>query len=281
MATPDIFDEIIEYLHEFAENNPTTEINQELAQKFFTEQQPPKQSQVPPPVQTAGAPPEQYTRTVPPPPQQYAQPEPTQQPAPEMPKTVQLSDLAALNLDELNSMTQQCRLCPLHKRRNNVVFGAGNPNAELMFIGEGPGYHEDMQGIPFVGEAGDLLTKMIAAMQYTRQDVYIANIVKCRPPNNRNPHDDEAEACLPYLKRQIELIKPKVIVLLGAVPLKYLMERTGIIKNHGKWMKYNDIPVMPTFHPAYLLRYKEAKRDAWNDLQMVMKVLGKTLPGRK
>jgi DNA polymerase len=144
-----------------------------------------------------------------------------------------------------------------------------------MFIGEGPGYDEDQQGIPFVGKAGQLLTKMINAMQFARSDVYIANIVKCRPPGNRNPEPDEVEACIPYLHRQIESIKPEVIVLLGAVPLRALLGGRSIRRERGQWRDFQGITVMPTFHPSYLLRLPEAKRDVWDDLQQVMRRLGK------
>ena len=160
-----------------------------------------------------------------------------------------------------------------------------------MFIGEGPGHDEDMQGLPFVGSAGQLLTKMIAAMGLDRYSedpatgVYIANIVKCRPPHNRNPEQREADACLPYLRRQIELVKPEAIVLLGAVPLQYLLGITGITKTRGQWLNYGDIPVMPTFHPALILRFsnspqleRENKLKVWDDLQKVMALLKLPLP---
>lgn len=186
------------------------------------------------------------------------------------------SDYGKCNMEQLRNMAMNCRKCPLAEGRHNVVFGDGDEHAQLMFIGEGPGYDEDMQGVPFVGKAGKLLDRMIAAMLFTRAQVYIANIVKCRPPGNRNPEEDEAACCLPYLERQIELIKPKVLVLLGAVPLKYLMKRTGIKRHRGNFLEYNDIPVMPTYHPAFLLRFTEAKREAWSDLQQVMRLLDKT-----
>ncbi|MFO7936518.1 MAG: uracil-DNA glycosylase [Kiritimatiellia bacterium] len=186
---------------------------------------------------------------------------------------------ADMDLTALENTVQSCQKCALGQSRNNPVFGEGSPIADLMFIGEGPGYHEDQQGRPFVGRAGDLLTKMINAMQFTRKDVYIGNILKCRPPKNRNPNPDEAEACLPYLYRQIELIDPEVIILLGSVPLKYLHNKTGITRLRGKWLELQGRKVMPTFHPAYLLRNPAAKRDAWNDLQMVMKVFGRK-PGK-
>lgn len=183
--------------------------------------------------------------------------------------------VASMNWDQLRCATDHCRLCRLCETRTHVVFADGNEHAELMFIGEGPGADEDAQGIPFVGKAGQLLTKMIAAMQFRREEVYIANIVKCRPPENRNPMDDEMAACLPYLQRQIELVRPKVIVLLGSVALKGLLNRSGIMRMRGHWLDYRGIMVMPTFHPAYLLRYEAGKKDAWSDLQQVMKVFGK------
>lgn len=184
-------------------------------------------------------------------------------------------DISQMDMQTLQRTAHSCTKCVLHKGRKNVVFGVGNTNADLMFIGEGPGRDEDIQGIPFVGEAGQLLTKMINAMQFQRSEVYIANIVKCRPPKNRNPEDEEAETCIPYLQRQIELINPRVIVVLGAVPLKYLLNQQGITRLHGKWMDYNGIKTMPTFHPAYLLRNPGAKKDVWQDLQKVMQVFGK------
>jgi len=184
-------------------------------------------------------------------------------------------DFSKMNLNELADFASQCDGCPLAKSRNKVVFGQGSADADLMFIGEGPGRDEDMQGIPFVGEAGQLLTKMINAMKFKRSEVYISNIVKCRPPNNRNPEDLEAKSCMHYLARQIELIQPEVIVLLGAVPLKYLLGKSGITKLRGHWDLYNGIKVMPTFHPAYLLRTPSAKREVWADLQQVMRLFGK------
>ena len=182
----------------------------------------------------------------------------------------------SMDMQALQEAAHNCSRCDLHKNRKNVVFGIGNIHADLMFIGEGPGRDEDLQGVPFVGDAGQLLTKMINAMQFSRSDVYIANIVKCRPPKNRNPEDNEAEACMLFLQRQIELIAPKVIVVLGAVPLKYLLNKTGITKHRGLWDAYKGIQVMPTFHPAYLLRTPSAKKQTWEDLQKVMQVLGKT-----
>jgi len=181
-----------------------------------------------------------------------------------------------LDFDQLVEKVRNCRRCRLAPTRTQVVFSDGNPKAELMFIGEGPGADEDAQGIPFVGKAGQLLTKMINAMGFQRSEVYIANIVKCRPPGNRIPEKDEAKECLPYLIRQIELVRPKVLVLLGAVPLKYLFDVTGIVKARGTWLEFRGIKTMPTFHPAFLLREPNQKKFVWEDLQQVMKVFGKT-----
>jgi len=172
-------------------------------------------------------------------------------------------------------MVAGCQRCGLCQGRTQTVFGEGDPHARLMFIGEAPGADEDRIGRPFVGAAGQLLDNMITAMQYARSEVYIANIVKCRPPRNRNPEPEEADACLPYLYRQIQLVQPEVIVTLGAVPLRYLLGRQGIMKTRGHWLEFRGIPVMPTFHPSYLLRVSAAKRETWLDLQQVMRSLGK------
>ena len=176
--------------------------------------------------------------------------------------------------DGLRNMALNCRNCTLCNARQNVVFGEGAPNARLMFIGEGPGADEDATGRPFVGAAGQLLDKMINAMHLRREEVYIANIVKCRPPGNRMPGEDEAAACIGYLHRQIELIKPEVIVLLGGTALHFLLQTDGISRCRGRWFDFRNIAVMPTFHPAFLLRKPESKREAWHDLKLVMAKLG-------
>ena len=176
--------------------------------------------------------------------------------------------------ESLRAMVLNCQNCPLARTRQNAVFGEGDLRARLMFIGEGPGAEEDASGRPFVGAAGQLLDKMIAAMHLAREDVYIANIVKCRPPGNRMPGEDEAAACIGYLKKQIELVQPEVIVLLGGTALHFLLQVDGITRYRGRWQDYNNIPVMPTFHPAFLLRKAEAKREAWHDLKLVMAKLG-------
>lgn len=188
-----------------------------------------------------------------------------------------LTDYFNMTFEQMQNEVKSCKRCTLCSSRTNVVFGEGNPKAELMFIGEGPGKDEDEQGRPFVGKSGQLLTKMINAMGYQREEVYIANIVKCRPPNNRNPLPDEAEVCLPFLLRQIEIVKPKLIILLGAVPLKYLLNKTGITRLHGEWCEFNNIKTLPTFHPAFLLRDPRQKKFAWEDLQKAMQFLGKSV----
>ncbi|ADR18924.1 uracil-DNA glycosylase [Calditerrivibrio nitroreducens] len=169
-----------------------------------------------------------------------------------------------------------CFKCILGKTRLNVVPGEGNLDAEIMFIGEGPGEDEDRQGRPFVGRAGQLLTKMIEAMGYKREEVYIANIVKCRPPNNRAPFDEEAFACIGYVKKQIEIVNPKVIVTLGSTATRYLLNTDKKISTiRGEFQEYNGIKVMPTFHPSYLLRNQSMKKPAWEDLKKVIAFLKK------
>jgi uracil-DNA glycosylase family 4 len=181
-----------------------------------------------------------------------------------------------ITLDSLRAKVASCKKCVLANERTNTVFSDGDENSDLMFIGEGPGADEDAQGKPFVGKAGKLLTKMIEAMGFARSEVYIANIVKCRPPQNRAPFKEEAEACIPYLFKQIELVKPKVIVCLGSVSTQYLLKTTvSISKIRGTFVDMNGIQVMPTFHPSYLLRSPNMKKFAWEDLQKVMEVFGK------
>lgn len=161
-----------------------------------------------------------------------------------------------------------CKLCPLCRTRINVVPGEGNYSAKVLFVGEGPGREEDETGRPFVGAAGKLLDKMLAAIDIKREDVYIANIVKCRPPGNRTPEESEAQACLQYLRMQFGLIKPRIIVCLGATPSRYIIgSNVRVTRDHGQWVEKRGILMMPTFHPAALLRDEEKKRLAWNDLK--------------
>jgi DNA polymerase len=189
-------------------------------------------------------------------------------------------DDAATRLHVVREELGDCRRCKLCGGRKNIVFGVGDPGARLVFVGEGPGADEDIQGEPFVGAAGQLLTKMIAAMGFRREDVYICNVVKCRPPNNRNPEPDEVAACEPFLKAQLAAIRPRMIVALGKFAAHALCgEATPISRLRGNFRRYEGIPVMPTYHPAYLLRTPEAKREVWADLQAVMAALKETSEG--
>ena len=251
----EFFDQICRILTETAAKHPAQTVNDEAVREFFRDL--PK-----PPVCTHG-------EAVP---ENKAVPLPTPQIAV---KSVKENNIAG-SLEELQKSLANCQCCQLCANRNSIVFGEGNPDARLMFVGEAPGYDEDIQGRPFVGKAGKLLDKMISAMQFTREEIYIANVVKCRPNGNRNPMPDEIEKCIPFLHRQIELVRPEVIVVLGAVAAKALLRtENGISSLRGRWCSYENIPVMPTFHPAYLLRQESAKKEAWQDLQLVMARFGK------
>lgn len=187
---------------------------------------------------------------------------------------------ATTEMARIEARAKVCTKCSeLSRCRHSVVFGVGSVSAEIMFIGEAPGADEDEQGIPFVGRAGQLLTKIISAMGLTREEVYITNIIKCRPPQNRTPFPEEVTNCLPYVLSQIELIQPKVIIALGATALKALLDvQLGITKMRGHWYTFRDIPIMPTFHPAYLLRNPAAKREVWDDMKAVLDKLGRKPP---
>jgi uracil-DNA glycosylase family 4 len=193
----------------------------------------------------------------------------------ELPPVRPVAESERKTLDEVRRELGDCSRCKLCAGRRNIVFGVGNPRAQLVFVGEGPGAEEDAQGIPFVGKAGQLLTKMIEAMGFARDDVYICNVVKCRPPENRNPEIDEIAACEPFLRAQLGAIQPKVIVALGKFAAQTLLrDETKITRLRGNWREYCGIPLMPTYHPAYLLRNPAEKRAAWSDLQQVMKRFG-------
>jgi DNA polymerase len=177
------------------------------------------------------------------------------------------------SLEKLNNLICNCTKCTLHKGRNKFVFGSGNPNADALVIGEGPGAEEDKQGLPFVGRAGKLLTDMLKAIKFERDEVYIGNIVKCRPPENRTPLPEEMDTCLPYLKKQIEIIKPKLILCLGLTAAKGLLKKRESLTNlRGKVFEYENIKVVVTYHPAALLRNPNWKKPAWQDLQMFRKL---------
>ena len=275
---PDIFDEIILYLKE--NRNADFSLSDETRKELFSTPAPrtaPIQTAAPvQPVMEQPVPVQTPVQPV------IAQPAPAVQmpAAPPPPAQVRpFADVTNMDWAMLKQTAMQCAGCELCKTRTNVVFGEGPQDADLMFIGEGPGADEDAQGRPFVGKAGELLSRLIMAMDFDRaSEVYIANIVKCRPPGNRNPLPEEAELCKQYLLRQIELVKPKVIVLLGAVPLFYLFKLKGVTKLRGQWLDWNGIPVMPTLHPAFLLRDPRQKIPVWQDMKQVMKVFGKTPP---
>jgi DNA polymerase len=196
------------------------------------------------------------------------------------PETVKMEErVAAETLPQILADIGDCRRCRLHEGRNKLVFGVGNPAAPLVFVGEGPGADEDAQGIPFVGRAGQLLTQMIEntakreGIALTRDDVYICNVVKCRPPENRTPEPDEMDICGQFLARQLAAIRPKAICVLGGTAARALTgHKEGVTKMRGKWFQWRDIPVMVTYHPSYLLRpyNQEAKREAWEDLKKVL-----------
>jgi len=178
-------------------------------------------------------------------------------------------------LERIRADIGDCTRCKLHKSRTKIVFGVGNPKAELVFVGEGPGHDEDVQGEPFVGRAGKLLTQMIEAMSLRREDVYICNVVKCRPPENRLPERDEIATCSPFLLRQLAAIQPKVICCLGACAAQTLLQTNqGISRYRGEWFDYRGAKLIATYHPAYLLRNPSAKGEVWKDLLKVMALLG-------
>jgi len=203
-----------------------------------------------------------------------------QLPATPKPKVASTDPSTALRL--IREDIGDCTRCRLHQQgRKQIVFGVGNPNADLMFIGEAPGADEDLQGEPFVGRAGQLLNNMIKAMGIRREDVYIANIIKCRPPGNRTPERDECETCSPFLMRQIDAVKPKAIVALGAVAAKTLLAINAPMSElRGRWYDFRGTKLAVTYHPAFLLRDPRQKKETWKDLQMVMKDLGLAMPAK-
>ncbi|HEY5619684.1 MAG TPA: uracil-DNA glycosylase [Vicinamibacterales bacterium] len=213
--------------------------------------------------------PQWHRRTVP------DRPPPAEAMEPDQVEPVRLFSSPSEALAAIREDLGDCTRCKLHGLgRRQIVFGVGNPAADLMFVGEAPGGDEDIQGEPFVGRAGQLLTKIIEAIDLRREDVYIANVIKCRPPGNRNPEPDEVEQCEPFLFRQIDTIKPKVIVALGKFAAQSLLRTTDpITKLRGREYKYRDAILIPTYHPAYLLRTPSAKRDVWEDMKRVREIL--------
>jgi DNA polymerase len=179
-----------------------------------------------------------------------------------------------LTLKGIREKLGDCKRCKLSQGRTQIVFGDGSPRAELIFIGEGPGAEEDLQGLPFVGAAGQLLNNLLSKLGLRREEVYIANVVKCRPPGNREPEADETGQCLPFLREQIEAIKPRVIVTLGRVATQAVLETPApLTRLRGQWQKFGNIKVMPTFHPSYLLRFPRERHKTWEDMQQVMEYL--------
>jgi len=183
-------------------------------------------------------------------------------------------------LEALRGEIGDCRRCPLSTGRKNLVFGNGNPDAELVFVGEAPGREEDIQGEAFVGSAGQLLTRIIGAMGLSREQVYICNVIKCRPPGNRDPLPSEIERCEPFLKRQLDILDPRIICALGSFAARTLLRtEERISRLRGRVLEYNGIPLVPTYHPSYLLRNPHAKRDVWMDIQKIMGILGLAVAG--
>jgi DNA polymerase len=185
-------------------------------------------------------------------------------------------EIGGETLEMIRNALGKCRRCKLHSGRTNIVFGAGNPQAKLVLVGEGPGYEEDIQGMPFVGQAGQLLTRILKAIKLTREQVYICNIIKCRPPGNRNPEPDEIAACIPFLRRQIRAIRPRLICALGTFAAQTLLQtNTPISRLRGRFHTYEDIAMLPTYHPAFLLRNPDKKRDVWQDMQKLQEAYEK------
>jgi len=185
---------------------------------------------------------------------------------------VKMKEAVPPSLEAVRQELGDCRRCKLWRTRRNIVFGEGNPQARLVFVGEGPGYEEDVQGAPFVGAAGQLLTRIIRAIGLEREEVYICNVIKCRPPGNRNPEPDEIAACKPFLLKQLKVIRPKIVCALGKFAAQTLLgSGEPISRLRGRFYSLEDMLVMPTFHPAYLLRNPEDKRLVWQDMQLVQK----------
>ena len=200
-------------------------------------------------------------------------------PVPPNEHPAQASDETEAGMARLAKAISGCKKCDLHETRTHAVPGQGSFAPDIAFVGEAPGADEDQQGLAFIGRAGQLLTKMILAMGFQREEVFIGNILKCRPPNNRKPMPDEMETCMPYLKQQLAFLRPKVIIALGATAVHGLLDISqGITKIRGTWYSFEGIDVMPTFHPAYLLRDPHKKREVWEDLKTVLRHIGRPIP---
>ena len=285
-----IVNDIGQYLkHQIEEGQTTIEINQEIMKKLGKTQiqktSPDTSIPAPEAIRKSPQPAVKPVPTTIPISKSTPAPTPVQTSIPAQKTTVKpivSNRPTGTNMNEITAQISNCKNCSLCKIRTNTVPGQGNNTPEIMFIGEAPGAKEDEQGIPFVGRSGNFLTKMIVAMGYSREDIFIGNILKCRPPDNRKPTPEEIEICIPYLKQQIAILKPKVIIALGSTSVKGLLGKTpAITKLRGEWQKFEGIPLMPTFHPAYILRNQSKKSELWADLKKVLAFLGKKPPTTK
>lgn len=268
-----VVNDIEQYLkHQIEEGEVNTEISQDIMEKLSN-----KKTTKPTTVATADTKPKSKpapAKTEPPKAAQKSIPTPIKATQPATPVKVDTTGCA--DMDAINLKISKCTQCTLAKTRTNTVPGQGNTSPDIMFIGEAPGAKEDEQGRPFVGRSGNFLEKMIGAMGYSRETVFIGNILKCRPPDNRKPTQEEIDICIPYLKQQIAVLKPKVIIALGATSVKGLLGKMpAISKLRGEWQEFEGIPLMPTFHPAYILRNQTKKGELWADLKKVLAFLGK------
>ncbi len=283
-----IINDIAQYIkYQIEEGNTDTEISQKTMNKLSNQDTPKmteKESHPQPPITPAATKPiEKSTPTSVPVTPAPVTPVPTtttpKAPEKDTTTTPFATASSCSNMDEMAALISVCTSCSLCKIRTNTVPGQGNTKPEIMFIGEAPGAKEDEQGLPFVGRSGNFLEKMIVAMGYSREEVFIGNILKCRPPENRKPTAEEIETCIPYLKQQIAILKPKVIIALGSTSVKGLLGKTpAITKLRGEWQTFEGLPLMPTFHPAYILRNQSKKGELWADLKKVLAFLGKTPP---
>lgn len=261
-----IVNDIEQYLkHQIEEGETNTEISQDIMEKLSNKTIPKTTTTV--------------SDSTPATPTAPAKPAPTPTKTAKPATAVKVNATGCADMDAITLKISSCTQCSLAKTRTNTVPGQGSNSPEIMFIGEAPGAKEDEQGRPFVGRSGNFLEKMIVAMGYSRETVFIGNILKCRPPDNRKPTQEEIDICIPYLKQQIAVLKPKVIIALGATSVKGLLGKTpAISKLRGEWQKFEGIPLMPTFHPAYILRNQSKKGELWADLKKVLTFLGKTPP---
>ncbi len=276
MNKMDIFDSIIEIIAKEADNNGKLLVNNsQVLKEFFINNNAQTGQNINQKKQPINSPNNNHNQNYQNKNTQFTKTSPNQKYQTNTQKSSSLQQLAKYDLATLKNISDSCTLCNLAKNRNLGVFGAGNPQADLMFIGEVPTANDNLSGTPFNNVDGELLAKMITAMQFSCDEIFITHTVKCHTENERQPYPNEAQKCLPYLERQIELIQPKIIVLLGGVPLRYLLKLNDVNNYRGQWQNYNGIKVMPTFSPSYLNRYPNEKGKTWNDLKQVMQFFGK------